>query len=132
MINTIQASITVMKKTKAISLILVSAALASCQRNFVPARNSNGPFIDSALLEEPEYAEVRSSSPCISCCQLNAQNNQLLWNYSFNPIGNLSPFPVTTHYYYHWKNEKSVIVRGSKAIVRSGWGTSAMTTSVVS
>jgi hypothetical protein len=121
-----------MKKTKAISLILVSAALASCQRDFVPLRNPNGSPIDSALLDEPEYAEVLSPTPCKSCCQLDPQHDRLLWNYSFNPVGNPTPFPVTTHYYYHWKNEKSVTVHGSKVIVRGGWGTSAMTISVVS
>ena len=132
MINTIQALIPVMKKTKAISLILVSAALASCQRDFVPARNVNEPLIDSTQLDEPEYTEVISPTPCTSCCQFNTQNNQLLWNYSFNPIGNISPFVVTNHYYYHWKIGNPVTVRGSKAIVRSGWGTSAVTTSVAS
>jgi hypothetical protein len=132
MINTIQASIAIMKKTKAINLLLVSAALASCQRDFIPVRNTNASPIDSALLDEPEYAEVLSSAPCKSCCNFEPERDRLLWNYSFNPVGYPTPFPVTTHYYYHWKNEKSVIVRGSKAIVRSGWGTSAMTTSVVS
>ena len=119
-----------MKKTKAITLILVSAALASCHRDFVPVRTPDEPLIDSALLDEPEYTEVISSSPCTFCCQPDPQNSALLWNYSFNPIGNIKPLAVSGHYYYQGKIGNPVIVRSGKAIVRSGWGTSAKTSSV--
>jgi hypothetical protein len=122
----------VMKKTKTISLLLVSAALASCQRDFVPLRSTGEQPIDSALLDEPQYEEVVSPSPCSSCCEQAPQNYQPLWNYSFNPIGSIAPFPVRHAYHYHWGKEIPVVNRGNKAIVRSGWGSTAMVTSVVS
>jgi hypothetical protein len=117
-----------MKKTKAIHLILISAALASCNREFVPVRGSNGQLIDSSLLAEPEYEEVMLPSPCMSCCQ----NYQPLWSYSFNPLGNLNPFPAGHIYYYHWNKRPPVWVHGYKVIVRSGWGSTGKITTAIS
>ncbi len=117
-----------MKKTKTIHLILISAALASCNRDFVPVRSSNEQTIDSTLLAEPEYEEVMLPSPCMSCCQ----NYQPLWSYSFSPIGNVNPFPVNHIYYYHWKKGLPVVNRGGKAIVRGGWGSTGKMTTAVS
>jgi hypothetical protein len=116
-----------MKKTKTISLILVSAVLASCNREIIPATSVNQP-LDSTLLEPPEYQQVYLPSPCTSCCD----NYVPFWNYTYNPFGNFTPFPLAGRYHYHSKFKRSIVYRNSKIIVRGGWGTTGITTNAVS
>ncbi|MFI5152886.1 MAG: hypothetical protein ACHQET_06095 [Chitinophagales bacterium] len=108
-----------LKKSKKIQLVLISAALASCHREFIPSGSI--PVSDYALTEAPVYDEEVNPiyMPCF-------QGQQSLWRYSFNPTGYYYAAPAGQGYYPSgYKYRKAIIWRGNKLILRGGWGKTA-------
>lgn len=115
-----------MKKSRHIQLVLITAALSSCNHEFIP-RGGKVPIIsDSALTAGNSLTDTVS---CLICCQ----NNQKFWNYSFNPFGNNSFGVIGNYYYDPEKRYKSIIkMKGTNMVVQGGWGKTSSSISVSS
>jgi hypothetical protein len=115
-----------MKKTKKIQLVLITAALASCNRVMIPLQPISNPVLDSTLTAAPGYDPADSLSNYAACCEPCSQ----LWNYSFNPFGYYYSTEIGRSYYYPGKEyRKKVAWHGSKIILRGGWGKTGMSNS---
>jgi hypothetical protein len=113
-----------MKKSKQIQLLLISAALASCNREFVPAASSTQLLDKSVMTQEPTYDDRDINPNCVPCYL----TQQLIWNYAFNPGNYYSFSPISLGYYSSgYKYRSAVISRGNKLIIRGGWGKTATT-----
>jgi hypothetical protein len=115
-----------MKKSRHIQLVLITAALSACNRQFIPPAGPGHEISDSTLTAGNP---LNDSVSCLICCQ----NNQNLWNYSFNPFGNNSFGIIGRYYYDPEKRYKSIItMKGTNMVVQGGWGKTATAISVSS
>ncbi|MDR3711452.1 MAG: hypothetical protein P4L51_01450 [Puia sp.] len=118
-----------MKKSKQIKLVLISAALASCNRSLVPqipVTNIPEPA-DTTLTAGPVYKEDPYPNTFNLCCQ---EAYWELWNYSFNPFGLVYIGPPGPGYYYPGKfYRRGAFWRNNHFIVRGGWGKSSSSAS---
>lgn len=115
-----------MKKTKHIQLVLITAALASCNRQFVPQQ----PMIDDQMISNPAdttltVGPVYDAGPHGDT--LNPRCEEAypqIWNYSFNLFANYSYIGATGNTYYYPGNRyrKDFFRRVDRFIVRGGWG----------
>ncbi len=113
-----------MKRTKKIQLVLISAALASCNRVLVPLEPIGNHAVDSTLTAAPVYDGDSSMGRYMPCCQAYSQ----LWNYSFNPFVFYYPGPLGQSYYHPGKEyRKKIGWQGNQVVVRGGWGKSGVT-----
>jgi hypothetical protein len=122
-----------MKKTKHIKLILITAALASCNREMAPRQSmTDNPAIDnpvdsmyagpadSTLVAGPLYNPGVYDNTFDPCCQ---EAYPQLWGYSFSPLGNYYVGPTGKTYYYPGNRyRKGFFWNGNRFIVRGGWG----------
>jgi hypothetical protein len=112
-----------MKKTKKIQLVLITAALASCNRVMIPLEPTSNPVLDSTLTAAPAYDTTNSLNSYTPCCEPCSQ----LWDYSFNPFGYYYGTDIGRSYYSPRKEyRKKVAWHGSHVILRGGWGKTSM------
>ena len=130
-----------MKRSKHIQLVLVTAALASCNRMIIPSDPSAGYVPDSRLTAVPAY--IDSTSDC--ACDLDSTNNSTYpyGDYDYNYPYYYSYYPYYSFYYYPYYNpyypygyygfhgssympsrpyRKGAFWRNSHFIVRGGFG----------
>jgi hypothetical protein len=106
-----------MKRSKKIQLVLITAALASCNRHIVPSQSSANIDVDSILIAPPAYSE---SVDC-NCGQLDSSAK----NYLFNPLS-INYFNRLNNIYYPGKlYRKGAFWRNDHFIVRGGFGKNA-------
>lgn len=118
-----------MKKSKKIQLILISAALASCNRHFAPARTADWDITDTTLAARQAQDTDSCANDDISCLQEPFQ----LWNYSFDPFGNFYYWHGAYPYYSQGRrSRKGMVWHGGKGIIRGGWGKSGKASSAAS
>ena len=115
-----------MKKTNNIRLVLITAALASCNRETVPIQSAHNLYSDSTLNEALEGGNsgFRDAIPyCMAIPQI--------WNYPFGAFCYYYGCPhVLTHYQPGREYRKGVAWRRGHIIVRGGWGNSGVSKSV--
>ena len=113
-----------MKKSKQIQLVLITAALASCNRQLVPQVSGLPVTADSTLTAPPPYGSDTACGTFNECCQ---EVYSQLWNYSFNPLGTYyyPGAPLGTWYYPGVLYRKGAFWRNKHFVVRGGWGKSA-------
>jgi hypothetical protein len=80
-----------MKKSKTIHLVLITAALASCDRVIIPGQTADSYSADASLTAPPP--EDDSVYDC--SCQLNTDN----WNW-YNPYDYINNPYVNFNFYY--------------------------------
>jgi hypothetical protein len=126
-----------MKKTKGIQLVLITAALASCGRQWIPRQAVTADPADSTLTAAPAaggspYDDPYADPP--SPCDCESPVAQL-WNYSFNLFsvyyfGPVGPGYRTPRYQAGHRTPggfhgKGAAWRNSHFVVRGGIGKSA-------
>jgi hypothetical protein len=112
-----------MKKTQRIKLVLITAALASCNRQLVPRPSFGDPLADSTLTAAPAAMDSDSCANGFNeCCE---EVYSQMWNYSFNPFFNFYfSVPVGHPYYPGGVYRKGAFWRQQHFIHRGGWGKS--------
>ena len=111
-----------MKRSLRVQLVLITAALASCSREWIPRKSIDVDPSDSALTAAPAYGSVPYYTRCEPCSETTMAQ---LWNYSFNPFGTWY-WPVGGGWYYPGGvYRKGAVWRSSHVIVRGGLGKSA-------
>ncbi len=106
-----------MKKSPSIKLVLIGAALASCNRMIIPSQSPPDAIPDSSLVAAPTFDGDSYNNTFNFCC------NQVLplWSYSFNP--NLYPSNISpTAYKKARLYRRGHFWRDSHFIIRGGWG----------
>jgi len=107
-----------MKKSKKIHLVLITAALASCNRVIIPSQPDAGYIADSTLTHTPA-----GDDSTYDCCR---ELNMPLYNYPFNLSGiYYSGGPVGGLYYPVRTYRKGAFWRSHRFIVRGGFGKAA-------
>ncbi len=111
-----------MKKSTKIHLILVSAALASCNRVIIPAQPAAGYIADPTLTAAPIGDD--STGACGYCSEINMQpgNYQTYPYYSYDFYYNWQPFGVYYLYYPGSAYRKGAFWRNNQFILRGGFG----------
>jgi hypothetical protein len=105
-----------MKRSKTIHLVLITAALASCNRNIIPSDPRAAYSKDSTLVAEP----LEMDNTYYACCD---EPYSSLWNYSFSPFGPTWYFPVHPGPYYPGRQyKKGAFWQKGHFIVRGGFG----------
>jgi hypothetical protein len=106
-----------MKKSSSIKLVLIGAALASCNRIIIPSQSPADDVYDSSLVAPPSIDSDVYNNSFNNCC-----NEVLpLWTYSFNL--NLYPVYISpTAYNTAWLYKKGHFWRNRHFIIRGGWG----------
>ncbi len=106
-----------MKKSSSIKLVLIGAALASCNRVIIPSQSPPDDVYDSSLVAAPTTDSDVYYNSFNTCC-----NEVLpLWTYSFNP--SLYPLYISqTAYNTAWLYRRGHFWRNSHFIIRGGWG----------
>lgn len=114
--------------------MLITAALASCNREWVPRQSINVDPLDPALTAAPARAdssykegdEDLFGDPLMPC---NCQDTlSQLWNYSFKPFGVFYIGPVGAPPYYPGSLfRKGAFWRSNHFVIRGGLGKSAHT-----
>lgn len=117
-----------MKKTPFIRLVLITAALSSCNRPMYQQQNM------------PEYESADSTNVSAEVCPLawdDLPPDFYIWNYAFRPYGLFFGGPYRPDLYYSvvWSHRYhgynpptgpnapgSVITRNGAGVVRSGFG----------
>jgi len=116
-----------MKRSKQVKLVLITAALASCNRNMSPAGE------DPSYTSDPVYYDKAMKQPLAdtaydSTHYLNQQaSGSPLWYYSFNPNWYLY-YPYYP-YGYGLYSQQALIIQDKKNIARKGFGFGATTVS---
>ena len=115
-------------KSKKIQLVLISAALASCNRTLIPEQQFVGPTNDSALIASPSYDDSLFSNAFINCdCEASYYR---LWNYSFSQNNIYNIAPINSSYYFPTRKQSKIIKsQSNNFIVRGGFGKSGATAS---
>jgi len=93
-----------MKKSTKIQLVIITAALASCNRIIIPSMSETGYLPDPGLMAIPAYEDTASDCPC-------TQNNKRDTLYE----------PYYPGYYYR----KGAFWRNHQFVVRGGFGKSS-------
>ena len=106
-----------MKKSSSIKLVLIGAALASCNRIIIPSQSPAGAVYDSSLVALPAIDSDSYNNSFNFCC------NEILplWTYSFN----LNPYPLSisqTAYNTARLYRRGHFWRKNHFIIRGGWG----------
>ena len=121
-----------MKKTKQIRLVLISAALASCNRQLTQFQPIVNHDTNSALTSPPIYDSSDYDGYGCQCLLYNEPYTQL-WLNPYNPFGYYYNGFIGQYYYQRNKrNLKNLVLIGNHFIVRSGWGKTGMTMSGLS
>ena len=116
-----------MKRSKQVKLVLITAALASCNRNMSPAGE------DPSYTSDPVYYDKPMKQPLAdtaydSTHYLNQQTaGSPLWYYSFNPDWYLY-YPYYP-YGYGTLSRQALVAPVQKNVVRKGFGSGAITVS---
>jgi hypothetical protein len=111
-----------MKKTQRIKLVLITAALASCNRQLVPRPSFSDQLADSTLTAAPAADSDSCSNGFNECCE---EVYSQMWNYSFNPFCNFYfSVPVGHPYYPGGLYRKGAFWRQQHFVNRGGWGKS--------
>ena len=113
-----------MKRSKKIHLVLITAALASCNRQIIPSQPDMGYVTDPSLMRPNEFAD--SSYECF-CSVNDSTGSNVLYNssgYWYN--GQPYDFFYRPGHIYRrgtfWRSPHQVVVRGGfgKSSVSSG------------
>jgi hypothetical protein len=106
-----------MKKSSSIKLVLIGAALASCNRIIIPSQSAAEDVNDSNLVAPPAISGNSYNNLFNVCCNVILP----LWTYSFNP--NLYPLNISQTAYNtaRWYR-RGHFWRNSHFIIRGGWG----------
>jgi hypothetical protein len=108
-----------MKRSKTIQLVLITAALASCNRGIIPSDRGGAALEDSTLVAEP----VQDDNTYYACCE---EIYSSLWNYSFSPAGVYFNAPLNANPYYPGRRyKKGAFWHNGHFIVRGGFGKSS-------
>jgi len=114
-----------MKKSKHIQLVLITAALASCNRTIVPQEDASNIVADSTLTA-PVETDSMYVDGYIDC---NCQDIYPAANDSTRSYGTYYIGPTYGSYYYAGRRYRQVSGwQGSKVIVRGGFGKSSVHT----
>ncbi len=115
-------------KSKQIKLVLISAALASCNRQLIPQQKLPNNIPDSTLTAAPDYEDSVANNEITPCdCEATYYN---LWNYSFDPSGVYHIYPIDKSYYFPSNREQKMAKwHGGNFIVRGGFGKSGVSVS---
>ncbi|HEY4063577.1 MAG TPA: hypothetical protein VGM30_16835 [Puia sp.] len=110
-----------MKRSLRVQLVLITAALASCSRVWVPARSLNDNLSDTISRAITPPCETDSCfCPCEPC---DDPSMMQLWSYAFDPFG-VYYWPAGSWYFPDGIRRKGTVWRNSHAIVRGGLGKS--------
>lgn len=127
-----------MKKSTRIQLVLITAALASCNRQTVPQLPADDsysyPITDSTLTAGPAPFIPDSTGPADEYGYGYGYEDPwyMVWNYSFNPYYSYYIGPVHSVYYNPGRfRRRGSFVHGSTSIVRGGFGKTAMASTSV-
>lgn len=108
-----------MKRTKNIRLVLVTAALASCNRVIIPDRPEAGYAPDPSLTATPLYDDYRYDCDCrFDTTYYNYPGNYFSFYYTGQPYGYVYDPGVIYRKKAFWHNHTF--------IVRGGFGKSAV------
>jgi hypothetical protein len=111
-----------MKRSKHIHLVLITAALASCNREILHLAPGAVLPADSTLTAAPVYDDDYPD-----CCQ---DIYSSLWNYSFSPYGNYYIGPLGGRpiipYFPGRGYRKGLFWRHNTFVVRKGFGTTGV------
>ncbi|KAI9450322.1 hypothetical protein F5148DRAFT_1290906 [Russula earlei] len=116
-------------KSKNIQLVLITAALASCNRALIiPEQQFTPVAADSALIMAPSYTDTLTNNSFAACnCEAGYYR---LWNYAMDP--NADPYsivPFNSRYYFPEPYEnKALSWSGDHVIVRGGFGSCCVET----
>ena len=113
-----------MKKSTHIQLILITAALASCNRAVIPQQQPESITADSTLtmpvVNDSTYVDNYNDCGCNDFYPSRVNSS--------TPYSTFYISPVYDSYYYTGRRyRKATVVRGSTAIVRGGFGKSSVT-----
>jgi hypothetical protein len=110
-------------KSKKIQLVLITAALASCNRTIIPEQQFVGPTIDSTLITRPSHDDSLFNNGFAGCdC---GSSYYRLWNYSFSPNNIYNIAPINGNYYFPTHRQSKIIkAQNNQVVVRGGFGSS--------
>jgi hypothetical protein len=112
-----------MKKSTQIQLVIITAAMASCNRLVVPQQQAGGIEADSSLIAAPV---PNDSTDVDSSCVCNCQAWYPSASYSASPFGSIYYIgPVNSGYYYSPHYSSNAVWHGKSYIVRGGFGKSS-------
>jgi len=110
-------------KSKNIQLVLITAALASCNRALIiPEQQFSPVAADSVLTRPPSYIDTLTNASFCACnCEAGYYR---LWNYAMDP--NADPYtivPFNSRYYFpeHYES-KTLAWQNDHVVVRGGFG----------
>jgi hypothetical protein len=107
-----------MKRSKKIKLVLITAALAACNRTLVPPASKTVYPEDTTLTATP----AERDSTCDPCSQAIISS---IWNYSFSNKWPFSFEQISYSPYYPEKlYRKGAVWKNNHFIVRGGFGKS--------
>jgi hypothetical protein len=106
-----------MKKSKQIQLVLITAFLASCNRNNLPSGSFLLPDNDSS-----HFASIDPYDSSYNCYPLNMPDTCQLWNYSFNPFGFFNLITGYTNNPHTGRYRRNISRGGKSLITRGGIG----------
>jgi hypothetical protein len=113
-----------MKKSKHIQLILITAALASCNRVVIPQQQPEDITTDSTLTapvaNDSTYVDDYNGCGCDDFYPVMSNSTTAYGSFYINPVYN-------SYYYTGRRHRKGTVVRGSTVIVRGGFGKSSVT-----
>jgi len=116
-----------MKRSKKIQLVLITAALASCNRIVIPSQSATALIPDSTLTRAPE-AEGEGPDRCV-CTPVNNIDSSTISLYEEYP-GIYYPGPsVGTIYIPGRTHRRGILWRSHQFIMRGGFGKSGSTVS---
>ena len=114
-----------MKKSKKIHLVLVTAVLASCNREIIPSMAADGDHPDPTLTAPPLYSAI---APVCSC-QVEKSTPDTLYSYH-GIYYNRMTFPNWV-YFPGDQYRRGSFWRSHRMVVRGGFGKAAVETTSV-
>ena len=106
-----------MKKSTKIQLVLITAALASCNRVIIPSMSGTGYLPDPSLTATPAYEEA---VPDCSCTQNDKRDTLYYPRNVYYPLPSEYE-PYYPGYYYR----KGAFWRNHQFVIRGGFGKSS-------
>jgi len=111
-----------MKRSKKIHLVLITAALASCNRTIIPSQSPKGLIPDSTLTQTPDE-EGEGPDRCV-CTPVNADSSTISL-YEEYPEGIYFPGQIGGNVYIpSGTQRRGVILRSHHFVMRGGFGKS--------
>ena len=114
-------NLVIMKRSKKIHLVLITAALASCNRTVIPSQSPRGLIQDSTLTQTPDE-EGEGPDRCV-CTPVNSDSSTISLNEEYPGI--YFPGQIGGNIYIpSGTQRRGVILRSHHFVFRGGFGKS--------